>query len=277
MPLTKVRGSGIGDSTTALDVKSLGVDFTSDSYQIVKIQTDNNDDGSNDDAILQFTNGSSKTVKGEIRFDESENMLEIGTGDNQGHLRINSSGNVGIGTATPRDKTEVNGTIVSGTTSKPQFATYYGSNGAMNHFVHSFFINKIAGAGTAETRDIVQITGLPNFHQAMYEVTYGARLQAIADAVTYPVYRLLGVNRFNSGSVGATTNDVNMNSNVLSNVPISVYTPSNTEYRLRASWASACGTASFIAGQIRGWAVGPATGFDNITFFQGTNGNVDGE
>ncbi len=96
MPLTKVRGSGIGDSTTALDVKSLGVDFTSDSYQIVKIQTDNNDDGSNDDAILQFTNGSSKTVKGEIRYDESESMFEIGQGDNQGHIKIDSSGRVGI-------------------------------------------------------------------------------------------------------------------------------------------------------------------------------------
>ena len=94
MPLTKVRGSGIGDSTTALDVKSLGVDFTSDTYQIVKIQTDNNDDGSNDDAILQFTNGSSKTVKGEIRFDESESMLEIGSGDNQGHIKIDANGHV---------------------------------------------------------------------------------------------------------------------------------------------------------------------------------------
>lgn len=97
MPLTKVRGTGLSNALTfdsGLELKSLGADFISDSYQIVKIQTDNNDDGSNDDAILQFTNGSSKTVRGEIRYDESESMFEIGQGDNQGHVRINANGNV---------------------------------------------------------------------------------------------------------------------------------------------------------------------------------------
>ena len=53
-----------------------------------------NDDGSNDDAILQWTNGSSNTVKGEIRYDESESMFEIGAGDNQGHIKIDSNGHV---------------------------------------------------------------------------------------------------------------------------------------------------------------------------------------
>jgi len=100
MPLTKVRGSGIGQITSALDVNgiltttSTGTNLSSNSYNVVKIQTDKDDNGSNDDAILQFTNGSSNTVKGEIRFDESENMLEFGTGDNQGHLRIDSNGHV---------------------------------------------------------------------------------------------------------------------------------------------------------------------------------------
>jgi hypothetical protein len=75
-----------------LTTTSTGTSLTSNSYNVVKIQTDKDDNGSNDDGILQFTNGSSNTVKGEIRYDESEAMFEIGHGDNQGHLRINSDG-----------------------------------------------------------------------------------------------------------------------------------------------------------------------------------------
>ena len=73
---------------------STGTNLTSNSYNVVKIQTDKDDNGSNDDSILQFTNGSSNTVKGEIRYDESEDMFEIGHGDNQGHIRIDGSGRV---------------------------------------------------------------------------------------------------------------------------------------------------------------------------------------
>ena len=65
-----------------------GTNLTSNSYNVVKIQTDKDDNGSNDDAILQFTTGSSNTVKGELRYDgTSESMFEIGHGDNQGHIK----------------------------------------------------------------------------------------------------------------------------------------------------------------------------------------------
>ena len=77
-----------------LTTTSTGTNLTSNSYNVVKIQTDKDDNGSNDDAILQFTTGSSNTVKGELRYDESESMFEIGHGDNQGHVRIDSSGRV---------------------------------------------------------------------------------------------------------------------------------------------------------------------------------------
>ena len=77
-----------------LTTTSTGTNLTSNSYNVVKIQTDKDDNGSNDDAILQFTTGSSNTVKGELRYDESESMFEIGHGDNQGHIRIDSSGRV---------------------------------------------------------------------------------------------------------------------------------------------------------------------------------------
>ena len=77
-----------------LTTTSTGTNLTSNSYNVVKIQTDKDDNGSNDDAILQFTTGSSNTVKGELRYDESESKFEIGHGDNQGHIAIDSSGRV---------------------------------------------------------------------------------------------------------------------------------------------------------------------------------------
>ena len=77
-----------------LTTTSTGTNLTSNSYNVVAIQTDKDDNGSNDDGILKFTTGSSNTVKGELRYDESENMFEIGHGDNQGHVRIDSSGHV---------------------------------------------------------------------------------------------------------------------------------------------------------------------------------------
>ena len=95
MSLTRVKN--ITSNLTVdgtLTTTSTGTSLTSNSYNVVKIQTDKDDNGSNDDGILQFTNGSSNTVKGEIRYDESEAMFEIGHGDNQGHLRIDASGRV---------------------------------------------------------------------------------------------------------------------------------------------------------------------------------------
>jgi len=93
--LATLKDSGLSIDGT-LTTTSTGTNLTSNSYNVVKIQTDKDDNGSNDDAILQFTTGSSNTVKGELRYDESESMFEIGHGDNQGHIRIDSSGNVNM-------------------------------------------------------------------------------------------------------------------------------------------------------------------------------------
>ena len=90
-------GIGTTNPDSKLHVHGVGALLSSDSYFVAQIQTDRNDDGSNDDGILQFVNGSSKTVKGEIRFDESTNTFELGHGDNQNHLVIASGGNIGIG------------------------------------------------------------------------------------------------------------------------------------------------------------------------------------
>lgn len=76
-----------------LTTTSTGTTLSSNSYNVVKIQTDK-DDTAAADGLLQFTHGSANTVKGEIRYDASESMFELGHGDNQGHIRINSSGEV---------------------------------------------------------------------------------------------------------------------------------------------------------------------------------------
>ena len=91
--LATLKDSGLSIDGT-LTTTSTGTNLTSNSYNVVKIQTDKDDNGSNDDGILQFTTGSSNTVKGELRYDESESMFEIGHGDNQGHIRIDTSGRV---------------------------------------------------------------------------------------------------------------------------------------------------------------------------------------
>ena len=79
-------------STANITNSSTGTTFASNSFNIVKIQTDKDDNGTNDDAILQFTNGSANTVKAELRFDESQSTFEIGRGDNQNHMSMNDSG-----------------------------------------------------------------------------------------------------------------------------------------------------------------------------------------
>ena len=104
-------------SSANISNNSTGTTFSSNSYNVVKIQTDKDDNGTNDDAILQFTTGSANTVKAELRFDESTSTFEIGRGDNQGHFSMNDSG---IGTFSER--LHIQGTNVD---TGFGFGTYY--------------------------------------------------------------------------------------------------------------------------------------------------------
>ena len=86
---------------TGLTVSATNVLFDSNSYNILEVRTDANNDGSSDDGIIKITNSSSSTTKAEFRWDESEDTVQLAYGDHGRHIVIDSSGNVGIGYATP--------------------------------------------------------------------------------------------------------------------------------------------------------------------------------
>ena len=91
-----------------------GTTFASNSYNIVKIQTDKDNTGGAD-GLLQFTAGSSNAVKAELRFDNSSSTFEIGRGDNQNHFSMNDSG---IATFSER--------LIVGNTDKGMFVGNFG-------------------------------------------------------------------------------------------------------------------------------------------------------
>ena len=73
--------------------------FTSNSYNVLDIVADSDNDEGNSDNIIRFRHGSggSLTERAEIRYDESDAWLELSAGDNQNHLVIKSDGFVGVG------------------------------------------------------------------------------------------------------------------------------------------------------------------------------------
>ncbi len=197
---------------------------------------------------------------------------------NVGSTTINLEGNttrdnhiledLGIGTTSPNQKLDVAGSISSGGENKATSITH-DTSGNVRAFVHNFSRNKDTSGASNVT--LVDISGLGNFHQAMFYVQYGTRLQAVSDSTTGAVVRTYGVNRFNGGTLQVTeTNAIAGSSNSITHALVNVEIVSNTQYRLRIEFSSTLGASSFATGLINGFAVGDA--FPTITFAEGTAG-----
>jgi len=85
--------------------------FKSDSFCVLNIVADSNTDESNTDAIIRFKHADD--LKAEIRWDESDNVLRMGTGDGTDNLVVASNGNVGIGTDTPSYDAEATNLVLA--------------------------------------------------------------------------------------------------------------------------------------------------------------------
>ena len=106
--------TGGNDKVTIHDV---GMTIHSDTYNILDVQTDSNNDQTSTDGIIKITNynGTSHLTKAEFRWDESEDLVHVSYGDHGRHISINSSGNVGIGThsVSPAHTLDVDGAIAT--------------------------------------------------------------------------------------------------------------------------------------------------------------------
>ena len=106
-------GSGtnlVGESLLTFNGNTLLV--ASNSYNILEMRADENNDGGNDDNIFKFTHDG--TFRSEMRYDESSSTLELSTSDNRGDLVIASDGKIGISEGSPSNQLHVSGTTSTG-------------------------------------------------------------------------------------------------------------------------------------------------------------------
>ena len=174
-------------------------------------------------------------------------------------LRITSSGKVGINSTSPQQALDVKGSINGGSVNQP-FLRFHDSAGRQRNTKHYF---KCIKGGTT-TFDILTVDLNQNFHQALIILYYGARIQGVADTVTYPVHKIIGVNRFNGGSIQFTSHTVVQNSNVSTHANIDAVATSSTNYRIRLTYSGTAGGSSFCCGSVE--IIGVGSGDDGCFY-----------
>ena len=164
--------------------------------------------------------------------------------------------NVGISSNSPVEKLDINGSINAGGENSPVFQIRNEQGSTIRGFKHYFdvFKNNLAGNGANHT--IVSITQNQAFHQAVFEVTYGTRLQSISDVHTRPNKIIFGVNRYNSGnSVNVTKTVVEQHSEAASHCDVNIVTVSPTNYIIRVEFSSTANVSSGAGGWVEGSVV----------------------
>ena len=140
---------------TKVTIHDVGMTIHSDTYNILAVQTDSNNDQTSTDGIIKITNnnGSSDVTKAEFRWDESEDLVHVSYGDHGRHVSINSSGNVGIntGSTSPTATLDVAGTAL---VEKAKLKTIAASNSdtAVDVFVYDTRKDSDGGAWRKRTQ-----------------------------------------------------------------------------------------------------------------------------
>ena len=123
-------------------------------------------------------------------------------------------------------------------------------------------------SGNAINRTIVSFTLDANFHQAIFEVVYGTRLQAVSDQQVRPNKIIFGVNRFNgANSVNVTKTVVEQHSEAASHCDVNIVSGSATNYFIRIEF----GTSPHVSSMAGGWVEGTAiqSNFADVDYFYG--------
>ena len=199
----------------------------------------------------------------------SDRSLETGV---QKRMVIDmASGKVGISSDTPAERFDVAGSINAGGETAPVLKIHNEQGNYVHAFKHYFDVFKGAGSGTSITRTIVAITINENFHQAIFEITYGTRLQAVSDAHVRPNKIIFGVNRFNSGnSVNVTKTIVEQHSEAATHCDANIVTISTSPfvYHLRLDFSSTPNVSSGAGGWVEACNIIGAT-FHDVNVYYG--------
>ena len=169
-------------------------------------------------------------------------------------MRISQSGKVGINSTTPQQALDVKGSINGGSVNQP-FLRFHDSHGDQRSTKHYFKCVK----GSTTIFDILTVDLNTNFHQALIILYYGARIQAVDDARTYPVHKIIGVNRFNGGSIQFDKQVIQQNGTAQTHADIDAVATSSTNYRIRLTYSGTAGGSSFACGSVEIIGVGSGT------------------